>query len=885
LEKKLFYALNEKKPFAIHWSTAIINKETGEKINEIVIDLDEDSEETNRKLLIDILKKIKELKINKEQFFIKTSGNKGYHIIVSPFIEEDKKKGLLDYINTLFKSGYKIDLAKINSNSHMIRAPFSINFKSGKFSEVLDVDLKRTKIEIKEIDYREQIKKVLTYYSNFPELNKEQENEENLDEIIIAEDIEKAVSYINRRVAEEVLGKNYEEVDYLLYKISKDLSREISYDLDLGIKGKMLVKVIKEEVTTIDGIVDGVTYYLLLFLNKVLAIKRISVKLKQKKDIKFIQTKTKEEILKVDKVESFGLYTEEGERKLFVKYENGMIQEIKLDSKPELKEILVKWLKDNGLLMDLIFKYGYIWSSPKLVRLNVFDDYAVVRVSEYGKDNIIKEQVGSYNPNKKVSSLFLPASFINMAQDSHYNFEFFEHILDGLLKSNVVKVVVGYAFATLLKDLIKDNSILPVIPNLWIYSSVPNTGKTTILHIIKIVNALKEFESGITIAQVRNLLSIRNNVVVIDDIQNFGDNETKKIITSWLKASSTQSITITLGTGEQFTISSPIATTSNYHPKEVLNSDEALLQRIILININRPVISYKWLKDLHRLLPDFNSKVNNQLALNVYILYKLKELAKKRDLVVELFLIKSKIEKILKELVETDNTMKYKYNNGYKYFDSRFLSFITFIYYGLWLFDYIYKPFLEKLDEKKLIKDLAEFIIENNEVYKNETLIQQLMPLVIESHNLETLSKNNPILVDMQIFKEIFHKIGVPVLFKKGDEYLFVKTKEFRDLLTSEAKIIFGNQFNFNKIMSELRNMGADPSKVIHLKRRIMRFNKEGKAFIDLEEEEANVRILSVPYYLVEPFIKEFSSILIIDLDNNEYKIIEKENEEKGDEK
>jgi hypothetical protein len=379
---------------------------------------------------------------------------------------------------------------------------------------------------------------------------------------------------------------------------------------------------------------------------------------------------------------------------------------------------------------------------------------------------------------------------------------------------------------------------------------------------------------GATYLSSQERPNVRNNVVVIDDIQNFGDNETKKIIASWLKASSTQSITITLGTGEQFTISSPIATTSNYHPKEVLNSDEALLQRIILINVNKPIISSKWLKDLHKLLPDFASKVNNQLALNVYILSKIKELIKKNDIVLELFMIKEKIEKIIRDLVENDPVIKYKYKSGYKYLDSRFISFITFIYYGLWIFNHVYKPFLENLDEKKLIRDLVEFLIENNEVYKNETLLQQLIPLVIESHNLDILPSDNPILKDIQMFKEMFNKIGVPVLFKKGDECIFIKNKDFRDRLTSEAKVIFGNQFNFSKIMSELRNMGADPSRFLRIKRRVMKLNNEGRAYMKLLDEEANTRVLVIPWDLVEPFIKEFSAILIIDLDNNEYKVL-----------
>jgi len=879
LEKKLFYALNEKKPFAIHWSTAIINKETGEKINEIVIDLDEDSEETNRKLLIDILKKIKDLGISKEKYFVKTSGNKGYHIFISPFIKEEQKQELLSYLETLNKAGYQIDMTKINSSSHMIRAPFSINFKSNRFSEVIDVIFKRTKVEIKELDHKEQLRKVLVYYSNFTEISKEEESKD-LDEIIITEDIEKAVSYINRRVAEEVLGKSYEEVDYLLYKISKDLSKEVALDLDLDLKGKMLVKVIKEEVTTTNNIVEGVTYYLLLFLNKVLTIKKISVKLRKRKDEIFIQTKTKEEILKLDKIDSFGLYNDNGERRLFIKYENGIVQEIKLESKPEIKEILIKWLKENNLLIDLIFKYGFIWTSNKNVVLNVYDDYYQMKVDEYGKNNSLIERIGSYNPNKKLSPYFLSINIIKQAENSFYRFDFFDHLIDGIYKNNIVKIVVGYAFATLIKDIIKNNDILPIIPNLYLYSSVPNTGKTTLLLALTKIVLLKDFESGITPTQVRNLMSLRNNVVAIDDIQNLGNNDTKKIVTSWLKATSSRDIVITLGTGEQFIVSTPIAATSNKHPREIFDADEALLQRLILININKVIISNKWLNDLYRVMPDIKSKINNQLALGIYVVKKLRELAKERDLVIELLTLKEKIKRIIIDLTENNKDIKTKYENGYKFRDERFLSFVSFVYFGLWLFSNIYKDFLRNLNERELIKELALTMIENNEVYRGESSLSQVVPLLIETHNLRLMESDNPIIKNMHIFKSVIKKNpDIPVIFKMKDFYFFLKSKNIIEEFTREAKTIFGSHYSFTKVMYDLRNAGFDPSYQLMIARRDIYFENK-KVKLKNIDEYVKLRVIKAHSYLVEPFLRQLRSYIVFDLDKNDYQIVGENSEE-----
>jgi len=230
--------------FSIHVSTQVYSKLNQNKVlyNHLIIDIDADNlKESTIQLIkiLDILEKDLRL-VRDKDFYVKYSGNKGYHIII-PFWKFDK---LIVYEDLILLIKYKlknfdIDWQLLDSQHHLIRDFWSYNPKGDKISLYLPKDekisllvVKYSKVEERSLDKIFELSNKLKQNIDFKPLTKKQvgllnslisEIKENKKLIEKLKEINKTVKKINQKPIK--IGKGFfpKKVKEILNKgIQKD---------------------------------------------------------------------------------------------------------------------------------------------------------------------------------------------------------------------------------------------------------------------------------------------------------------------------------------------------------------------------------------------------------------------------------------------------------------------------------------------------------------------------------------------------------------------------------------------------------------------------------------------------------------------------------------
>jgi hypothetical protein len=718
----------------------------------------------------------------------------------------------------------------------------------------------KTEIDEKKEEKQQEIKEE----SMTTEKKQQEENKESQLEELFKQILEDFATYLKSKVDEDLLETIKQEI--------KDSIKEKGGICEIIFLEKVTNEVASQERER--KIITSLSYYILLFYNNEIKFTLVTQRLKEKKGFPpSVETKVKYQLLEVGEIDTFGLYEEEGEKKLFLKYKDGRIIEVTKLSE-DVKQALILWLKRNGLLLDLKTKYG-ILGNGKLV-LNLFSENVKLKFENPYTKEIKEKWVGFFNPYKRFTPFFLKDNVFDKEKNYTFKKEFIELLKEGYKRYPKVRLVLSYAMSCIIKDWIKDG--LSLFPHLWIFSSEGGTGKSTLLHLLRILTAQRSFETAMSIAQIRNVMSVRNNVVLIDDIESFGGaGEIKKLVTSLLKVSATDHITITLGDGDTFVLSTPLAITSNHTPKEVLTVDDALLQRLLLFNLNKNEIEEEWLKKIRdfRVFPQYNNPSHSELAITFYVVDKINNLFTKEQILEKLIYFKKEVYETLSSNETTVSMIK----QGYRILDGRFIDIISNLILGNYLFS---KVFEIETDISKDIVNFTKIIVANNETYRGESILDDILLILLENHTLEHISDEKEIIKNSEHLIKLFNvSKETPTLIKFKKDYILILTHKYKKKIISEIKEQINKNYNIIKLNEDLKSAGCLKRKTRLNKRKVKSDN--GKTLsLGLEEEIEYLTVYEVPSNIVDRLKKEFLDYFIFDLDEGE--IIIKRNKEKGDE-
>jgi hypothetical protein len=490
--------------------------------------------------------------------------------------------------------------------------------------------------------------------------------------------------------------------------------------------------------------INSISGYLAFYGEGTLTLYRISLK-KVKENIVL---KKDSIIMELQDISKIGLLSEEN--KVLAVYKGGIYKE--LDFPKEIQHFLIKWLREEGILFEIIEKYGFIFKGNEF-HLNLFSDFTTV------KKGSEKVYIGYYNPKRNFMKYFLPEKYRRNIQNAIdvYTPLFEKEMFKAALKNKYLMIILSYGYAMMIKDLIKDYSSLSLIPHLYMYSLQGGTEKTTLLEVLRVLHVHENFHLPASEAQFKEHTSVYP-LVLIDEFDKTTD-DVRNFLRSILKTTATGSTKMTNATGEIFHISANIVFTSNFHPKMTLSSDEALFQRLIILNVKEKLPD-EIIKTIYKTLPSFKTVKNNVIAMAVNHLIFLKRLFKKENLIDVFSLLEKNADEVYDKILKL-KLVKDLEEEGYKVRDSRFASIIKFILIGFML-SYLYYKYDIKVNEiniEDLEKELTDMlnknfdiiqeaffeILKNNEAYAPFNIAKQLISVLVESHLLTHL-KNSKII-------------------------------------------------------------------------------------------------------------------------------------------